>query len=201
PCLALVRAADVLLAPQRLLAELEPWWRQEQAAGRIPVAKPCPQLLASDRPEQIFEPLEQALAAGRQAVLLASGDPLWFGIGRLLLQRLGPMPNQSGSPLASSTAERPAARACSSGAKISSGRSLASSWGQGCAAGIRPAACSWCHHGSSSASSRWGASSTSAARTSARQGADRASTPPASVPITTSGACRVLPRMVSLLGP
>jgi precorrin-6Y C5,15-methyltransferase (decarboxylating) len=23
-------------------------------------------------------------------VLLASGDPLWFGIGRLLLQRLGP---------------------------------------------------------------------------------------------------------------
>jgi precorrin-6Y C5,15-methyltransferase (decarboxylating) len=90
PCLALVRAADVLLAPQRLLAELEPWWRQEQAAGRIPVAKPCPQLLASDRPEQIFEPLEQALAAGRQAVLLASGDPLWFGIGRLLLQRLGP---------------------------------------------------------------------------------------------------------------
>ncbi|MFM7753148.1 MAG: precorrin-6y C5,15-methyltransferase (decarboxylating) subunit CbiE [Cyanobium sp.] len=90
PCLALVRAADVLVAPQRLLAELEPWWRQEQAAGRIPVAKPCPQLLASDRPEQIFEPLEQALAAGRQAVLLASGDPLWFGIGRLLLQRLGP---------------------------------------------------------------------------------------------------------------
>jgi precorrin-6Y C5,15-methyltransferase (decarboxylating) len=90
PCLALVRAADVLLAPQRLLAELEPWWRQEQAAGRIPVATPCPQLLASDRPEQIFEPLEQALAAGRQAVLLASGDPLWFGIGRLLLQRLGP---------------------------------------------------------------------------------------------------------------
>ncbi|QVL54368.1 MAG: precorrin-6y C5,15-methyltransferase (decarboxylating) subunit CbiE [Cyanobium sp. M30B3] len=90
PRLALVRAADVLLAPQRLLAELEPWWRAEQAAGRIPAAQPCPQLLASDRPEQIFAPLEQALAAGRQAVLLASGDPLWFGIGRLLLQRFGP---------------------------------------------------------------------------------------------------------------
>jgi len=90
PCMVLVRAADMLLAPQRLLAELEPWWRQEQAAGRIPVAKPGPQLLASDRPEQIFEPLEQAMAAGRSAVLLASGDPLWFGIGRLLLQRFGP---------------------------------------------------------------------------------------------------------------
>jgi precorrin-6Y C5,15-methyltransferase (decarboxylating) len=90
PSLALVRAADVLLAPRRLLAELELCWRQEQAAGRIPAAQPCPQLLASDRPEQIFAPLEQALAAGRSAVLLASGDPLWFGIGRLLLQQFGP---------------------------------------------------------------------------------------------------------------
>jgi hypothetical protein len=50
PSLALVRAAAVLLAPRRLLAELEPWWRQEQAAGRIPAPQPCPQLLASDRP-------------------------------------------------------------------------------------------------------------------------------------------------------
>ena len=85
--LALVRAAQLLLAPQRLLAELAPWWQEEQGAGRIPAASPCPQLLASDQPEQIFGPLEQALAAGRPAVLLASGDPLWFGIGRLLLQR------------------------------------------------------------------------------------------------------------------
>jgi precorrin-6Y C5,15-methyltransferase (decarboxylating) len=85
--LALVRAAQLLLAPQRLLAELGPWWQEEQGAGRIPAGNPCPQLLASDRPEQIFGPLEQALATGRPAVLLASGDPLWFGIGRLLLQR------------------------------------------------------------------------------------------------------------------
>jgi precorrin-6Y C5,15-methyltransferase (decarboxylating) len=89
PSLALVRAAALLLAPQRLLVELEPWWRQEQAAGRIPQRKPCPALLASDRPEQCFPPLEDALSAGRSAVLLASGDPLWFGIGRLLLQRFG----------------------------------------------------------------------------------------------------------------
>ena len=87
PSLALVRAAQLLLAPQRLLTELGPWWQEEQGAGRIPAESPCPQLLASDRPEQIFGPLEQALAAGRPAVLLASGDPLWFGIGRLLLQR------------------------------------------------------------------------------------------------------------------
>ena len=90
PSLALVRAADLLLAPRRLLAELEPWWHQEQAAGRIPAAQPCPALLASDRPEQITGPLERALAAGRSPVLLASGDPLWFGIGRLLLLQFGP---------------------------------------------------------------------------------------------------------------
>jgi len=90
PSLVLVRVARLLLAPQRLLADVAPWWRQEQAAGRILPEDPCPALLASDRPEQIFGPLEEALAAGRPAVLLASGDPLWFGIGRLLLQRLGP---------------------------------------------------------------------------------------------------------------
>lgn len=46
--------------------------------------------LDSDQPEQIFEPLAEALAAGHRVVLLASGDPLWFGIGRLLLQRFSP---------------------------------------------------------------------------------------------------------------
>nr|WP_242036314.1 precorrin-6y C5,15-methyltransferase (decarboxylating) subunit CbiE [Cyanobium sp. FACHB-13342] len=88
--LGLVRQAQLLMAPARLLGELEPWWQAEQAAGRIPVESPCPQLLASDRPEQIVGPVEDALAAGRPAVLLASGDPLWFGIGRLLLQHFGP---------------------------------------------------------------------------------------------------------------
>ena len=87
PSLALVRAAQLLLAPQRLLAELGPWWQAEQGAGRISAERPCPQLLASDRPEQIYGPLAAALAAGLPAVLIASGDPLWFGIGRLLLQR------------------------------------------------------------------------------------------------------------------
>ncbi|MEB3202960.1 MAG: precorrin-6y C5,15-methyltransferase (decarboxylating) subunit CbiE [Synechococcus sp.] len=89
PSLALVRAAQLLVAPARLLAELEPWWRAEQAAGRISAGNPCPQLLASDRPELIYGAVEEALAAERPAVLLASGDPLWFGIGRLLLQRFG----------------------------------------------------------------------------------------------------------------
>ena len=85
----LVRRAQLLVAPQRLLGPLQPWWRAEQEAGRIPWATDCPEALASDRPEQIQAPLAEALARGRRAVVLASGDPLWFGIGRLLLQRFG----------------------------------------------------------------------------------------------------------------
>ncbi|MCT0223838.1 precorrin-6y C5,15-methyltransferase (decarboxylating) subunit CbiE [Synechococcus sp. CS-1328] len=88
--LALVRGARLVLAPARLLGELAPWWQQEQAAGRVPAGLECPELLASDRPEQIHRPIEQALATGRPAVLLASGDPLWFGIGRILLQHFSP---------------------------------------------------------------------------------------------------------------
>ena len=88
--LELVRRAGLVVASSRLLGELEPWWRAEQEAGRIPAGSPCPQRLTSDRPDQLFEPVEDALAAGRPAVLLASGDPLWFGIGRLLLLRFGP---------------------------------------------------------------------------------------------------------------
>jgi precorrin-6Y C5,15-methyltransferase (decarboxylating) len=87
--LELLRRARLVLAPARLLAELGPWWQEERAAGRVLADGDAPQLLASDRPEQIFGPVEEALAAGRPAVLLASGDPLWFGIGRLLLQHFG----------------------------------------------------------------------------------------------------------------
>ncbi|MEB3349952.1 MAG: precorrin-6y C5,15-methyltransferase (decarboxylating) subunit CbiE [Cyanobacteriota bacterium] len=88
--LELVRRARLVVAPARLLGQLEPWWQAEQAAGRISATTPGPTRLASDQPERILGPLEQALAAGQPAAMLASGDPLWFGIGRLLLQRFGP---------------------------------------------------------------------------------------------------------------
>ena len=87
PAQALLRGTRLVAAPQRLLAGIEGWWQAEQAAGRIPESTACPELLASDRPDQILEPLAAALAEGRAAAVLASGDPLWFGIGRLLLLR------------------------------------------------------------------------------------------------------------------
>ena len=89
PALALLAQADLVAAPRRLVAELAPWWDLEQAAGRVEVGKPCPNLVATDQPETAFSQLEAARATGQRAVVLASGDPLWFGIGRLLLQRFG----------------------------------------------------------------------------------------------------------------
>jgi precorrin-6Y C5,15-methyltransferase (decarboxylating) len=81
-----LRGAALVCAPRRLLAELAPWWQAEQAAGRLAPACPCPAAFASDDPTALLARLREALAEGQAAVLLASGDPLWFGIGRLLLQ-------------------------------------------------------------------------------------------------------------------
>jgi precorrin-6Y C5,15-methyltransferase (decarboxylating) len=80
--LALLRGARLVAAPSRLL-EAVAALVAGPAAGAV-------QLLASDRPELVVAPLRAALAEGRPAVLLASGDPLWFGIGRLLLQQFSP---------------------------------------------------------------------------------------------------------------
>ena len=73
PLQQLVHQAQLLAAPSRLLAVLP--------AGTSAAT------VSTDRPQQAFEPLRQALAMGQPAVVLASGDPLWFGIGRLLLQQ------------------------------------------------------------------------------------------------------------------
>jgi precorrin-6Y C5,15-methyltransferase (decarboxylating) len=48
------------------------------------------QLISTDHPAAAIEAIAAALATSKPTVLLASGDPLWFGIGRLLLQRFEP---------------------------------------------------------------------------------------------------------------
>ncbi|MFM7651331.1 MAG: precorrin-6y C5,15-methyltransferase (decarboxylating) subunit CbiE [Vulcanococcus sp.] len=87
PLAAVVRQAQLLAGPRRLLGDLAPWWAQQQACGLVGAGDAAPPWVATDQPEQAWDPLEQALALGQSAVVLASGDPLWFGIGRLLLQR------------------------------------------------------------------------------------------------------------------
>ncbi len=72
----LVEQAQLLAAPARLLKELG-----ALLASRV--------LVSTDQPAQLIGDLQQGIAQGLQIVVLASGDPLWFGIGRLLLDRFG----------------------------------------------------------------------------------------------------------------
>lgn len=73
-------AADLVALPQRLLALQAQWFEQRGLH---------PELLSSDQPAALIERIEAACQADQRVVVLASGDPLWFGIGRLLLERFG----------------------------------------------------------------------------------------------------------------
>ena len=73
----LIREAHWIAAPRRLQPALKAWLNQ-----------PKP-LIDSDDPRHLAEAL-QGLDATAPGVVLASGDPLWFGIGRMLGDRLGP---------------------------------------------------------------------------------------------------------------
>jgi len=68
-----------------LLPQLSQWFSVRQLH---------PELVRSDQPAALLERLQAARTAQEQeqqrVVVLASGDPLWFGIGRLLLERFGP---------------------------------------------------------------------------------------------------------------
>ena len=76
-----LRQVDWIAAPRRLHGELQHWCAS---------ASPRPPIIATDQPDQLLPWLEEALAGGGRGLLLASGDPLWFGIGRLLLDALPP---------------------------------------------------------------------------------------------------------------
>ena len=72
----LIREAHWIAAPRRLQPALNTWLNQ-----------PTP-FIDSDDPRVLVEAIE-ALDATASVVVLASGDPLWFGIGRMLGDRLG----------------------------------------------------------------------------------------------------------------
>ena len=77
PLQELVLSAQTVAAPRRLLPQLPSWWQQQQTD------QPLPELIASDQPEDLIAWLQQLQGT---SVVLASGDPLWFGIGRRLLE-------------------------------------------------------------------------------------------------------------------
>ena len=77
PQQTLLRAAAVIAAPQRLQAALQNWLGDAK-----------PELLSSDDPRALVDNL-QSKPAEKPVVVLASGDPLWFGLGRILCDRIG----------------------------------------------------------------------------------------------------------------
>jgi precorrin-6Y C5,15-methyltransferase (decarboxylating) len=82
-----LRRAEVVAMPRRLGEELRNWLQGELS---VAWAGDSQQLVETDRPADLLPKLTSALAARRRVVLLASGDPLWFGIGRLLLEHFEP---------------------------------------------------------------------------------------------------------------
>ena len=77
PQQSLLRAAAVVAAPQRLQAALRDW-----------LGEALPELISSDDPRALVDGL-QSRPAEQPVVVLASGDPLWFGLGRILCDRIG----------------------------------------------------------------------------------------------------------------
>jgi precorrin-6Y C5,15-methyltransferase (decarboxylating) len=77
PQQTLLQAAEVIAAPQRLQAALQDWLGDAR-----------PELISSDDPRVLVDAL-QSRPADQPAVVLASGDPLWFGLGRILSDRIG----------------------------------------------------------------------------------------------------------------
>ena len=73
----LLRAAEVIAAPQRLQSALQDW-----------LGDTLPKLISSDDPRALGDSL-QSKASDQPVVVLASGDPLWFGLGRILCDRIG----------------------------------------------------------------------------------------------------------------
>ena len=77
PHQTLLQAAEVIAAPQRLQAALQAW-----------LGDALPEVIGSDEPRALVDAL-QSRPADQPVVVLASGDPLWFGLGRILCDRIG----------------------------------------------------------------------------------------------------------------
>ena len=73
----LVSCCDCLLAPRRVLEQLQSQPNTQEVHGMDPL-------------ETALAWLTQRHQQGKHCVVLTSGDPLWFGLGRALLQRFSP---------------------------------------------------------------------------------------------------------------
>ena len=75
----LVLSGKRIAAPKRIIDSLQSWWIKKNTRN------PIPELFQSDKTSKLISWLEKT---NEKTILLASGDPLWFGIGRLLLEKI-----------------------------------------------------------------------------------------------------------------
>jgi precorrin-6Y C5,15-methyltransferase (decarboxylating) len=85
----LVRAADVLLTSSRLFDVFQRYDEYEATKDRIQIINKVPDTIAFIRDRLSTSPLTPHSSL-MSIVLLASGDPLFFGIGRRMLAEFGP---------------------------------------------------------------------------------------------------------------
>ncbi|OOV34356.1 precorrin-6y C5,15-methyltransferase (decarboxylating) subunit CbiE [Candidatus Synechococcus spongiarum] len=73
----LLSCCDCLLASRRVLERLQPWSARQEMHSMDPL-------------DTALTWLTRRYRQGKHCVVLTSGDPLWFGLGRVLLQRFPP---------------------------------------------------------------------------------------------------------------
>ncbi|WP_269623287.1 precorrin-6y C5,15-methyltransferase (decarboxylating) subunit CbiE [Prochlorococcus marinus] len=73
----LILSGEKISAPKRLLSPLINWWKAQHSK------KPFPDFFPSDKPMELISWLKKQ---DKKTILLATGDPLWFGIGRILIE-------------------------------------------------------------------------------------------------------------------
>ena len=75
----IILSTNQIAAPKRILDTISDWWVNTNPH------KHSPELFPSDKPKELIEWLQKQT---NQTVVLASGDPLWFGIGKCLIDSL-----------------------------------------------------------------------------------------------------------------
>ena len=73
----LILSTTKIAAPKRILETIPTWWIRSNKE------EPLPELFASDQPRELIKWIN---TQNCQTIVLASGDPLWFGIGRFLIE-------------------------------------------------------------------------------------------------------------------
>ena len=75
----LVLKAERIAAPGRILKLIPAWWEKKHTGLKLP------ELISTDKTSDLFSAIQ---SNNKNTIVLASGDPLWFGIGRLLSERI-----------------------------------------------------------------------------------------------------------------